>query len=191
MSVTDSESDESLPPLGDVLEFMRVIWQLDHGLQRASKRMEASLGVTGPQRLVIRIVGRFPGMPAGQLAKLLHLHPSTLTGILKRLERQGLLRRRADPRDGRRSLFGLTDKGRSFDVATEGTVEACIAQALDRASAQQLGAARDLLAAITELLESSLARPAGSAARTRRGESPEARTSRPRAKRRTSRFRHK
>ena len=37
----------------------------------------------------------------------MHVHPSTLTGILKRLERQGLVERRADPRDGRRALFGV------------------------------------------------------------------------------------
>jgi DNA-binding MarR family transcriptional regulator len=173
MSVTEPRpGDEALPPLGDVLEFMRVIWQLDHALQRTSKRMEMSLGVTGPQRLVIRIVGRFPGMPAGQLARLLHLHPSTLTGILKRLERQGLLRRRADPRDGRRSLFGLTDKGRSFDVETEGTVEACIARALERTPPQQLTAARELLAEIAQQLADSVARPVAPVARQRRAEVP-------------------
>jgi len=173
MTVTEpSASDAALPPLGDVLEFMRVIWQLDHTLQRASKRMEMSLGVTGPQRLVIRIVGRFPGMPAGQLAKLLHLHPSTLTGILKRLERQGLLRRRADPRDGRRSLFGLTDKGRSFDVDTEGTVEACIARALERSSAHQLAAARELLASIAQQLAASVAHPMSAVASKKRRGAP-------------------
>jgi len=134
-----------LPALGDVLEFMRVIWQLDHALQRTSKRMESVLGVTGPQRLVVRIVGRFPGIPAGQLAKLLHLHPSTLTGILRRLEQQGLLRRRSDPRDARRSLLGLTDKGRSFDVDAEGTVEACIAASLKHTPMHKIEAARAVL----------------------------------------------
>jgi DNA-binding MarR family transcriptional regulator len=162
-------TDSTLPPLGDVLEFMRVIWHLDHALQRTSKRMEASLGVTGPQRLVIRIVGRFPGMPAGQLAKLLHLHPSTLTGILKRLEQQGLLRRRADANDGRRSLFGLTHKGRSFDVEAEGTVEACIAQALARTPAHKLGAARELLEEIAHELADSVARPVSKSKRAVRG----------------------
>jgi DNA-binding MarR family transcriptional regulator len=138
--------------LGDVLEFMRVIWQLDHALQKTSKRMEKSLGVTGLQRLVIRIVGRFPGILAGQLAKLLHLHPSTLTGVLKRLEVQGLLQRGVDPFDARRSLFRLTQKGRSFDVATEGTVEDCVARTLQGAPSSQLAAARALLSEIAERL---------------------------------------
>lgn len=143
-----------LPALGGLLDFMRLIWAVDHGLQRVSKRMETTLGVTGPQRFVIRIVGRFPGIPAGHLAGLLHVHPSTLTGILKRLERRGLVRRRSDARDGRRSLLGLTDRGRLFDVETEGTVEAAIQQTLDRTPAEKIQAARDVLVSIAEGLSS-------------------------------------
>jgi DNA-binding MarR family transcriptional regulator len=141
-----------LPVLGEVLDFMRLIWSVDHSLQRTSKRMEVKLGVTAPQRLVLRIVGRFPGIPAGHLARLLHVHPSTLTGILKRLERQGLVRRRSDPRDRRRSLLGLTDKGRGFDVRTEGTVEAAIQSVLEHTSPDKLDAARDMLESIANAL---------------------------------------
>lgn len=119
-----------MPPLGAVLDFMRLVWAVDHALQRTSKRMEGTLGVTGPQRLVVRIVGRFPGIPAGHLAELLHLHPSTLTGILDRLRRKGLVVRRPDPRDGRRALLGLTPKGRRLDVETEGTLESAVRKLL-------------------------------------------------------------
>jgi DNA-binding MarR family transcriptional regulator len=141
-----------LPPLGDVLDFMRLIWAVDHSLQRTSKRMQKTLGVTGPQRFVIRIVGRLPGIPAGDLARLLHVHPSTLTGIMSRLERSGVIRRRSDPRDGRRSWVGLTDKGRRFDVATEGTVEAAVAHALAEMSPDTLHAAREVLEAVASCL---------------------------------------
>ena len=142
-----------VPKLGEVLDFMRLMWQVDHALQRTSKRMDATLGVTGPQRFVIRIVGRFPGIPAGHLAELLHVHPSTLTGILKRLERRGLICRRLDARDRRRTLLGLTDQGRLFDVGVEGTVEAAIQHALERSPPQQIEAARELLSTIAETLE--------------------------------------
>lgn len=142
----------ALPALGEILDFMRLIWAVDHGLQRTSKRMAMTLGVTGPQRLVIRIVGRFPGLPAGHLAELLHVHPSTLTGVLKRLEGQGLLHRRADPRDGRRSLLSLSDKGRTFDVQTEGTVEAAVARTLAGIPPEKLLATREVLASIAQTL---------------------------------------
>src|SRR2546430_13387725 len=111
------------PPLGGVLDFLRLLWAVDHAMQSASKRMESNFGMTGPQRLVMRIVGRFPGIAAGRVAEILHVHPSTLTGILKRLESRGLLQRRTDPRDARRALFMLTPKGRKLDTVRTGIVE--------------------------------------------------------------------
>src|SRR5919108_5083730 len=92
----EQEDDDKGPPLGAVLDFMRLLWAVDHSLQSASKRMESQHGITGPQRLVVRIVGRFPGIAAGRVAEILHVHPSTLTGILKRLEQRGILQRRSD-----------------------------------------------------------------------------------------------
>jgi len=142
----------SLPALGAALDFMRAIWALDHALQKTSKHMERALGITAPQRLVIRILGRFPGMQAGQLAAILHLHPSTLTGVLRRLQRRGLITRRADPRDHRRATFGLTVKGRALDVEAEGTVEAAVRGAFDELSATKLKVAAEVLAKLTELL---------------------------------------
>ena len=114
--------------------------------------MEQTLGVTGPQRMVIRIVGRFPGITAGQLAKILHVHPSTLTGILKRLERQNIVARRLDPRDQRRVLLGLSPKGRRFDVETEGTIEAVLQRALTGVSARQVRSTAEILRRITVCL---------------------------------------
>lgn len=141
-----------VPDLGPVLEFMRVVWALDHALQKTSKRMDATLGITAPQRLVIRILGRFPGTPAGLLAVILHLHPSTLTGVLKRLQQRGLITRRADPRDRRRTAFGLTAKGRALDVDAEGTVEAAVRAAFDELSATKLDVAAEVLGKLTALL---------------------------------------
>lgn len=109
--------------LDDALQFMRALWEAVHALQKASKRMNARLGVTGPQRLVMRVVGLAPGISAGGLSKVLHLHPSTLTGVLKRLESQGLLSRRSDAADGRRAVLRLTHSGQRLNADTEGTVE--------------------------------------------------------------------
>lgn len=134
--------------LGPVLDFMRALWALDHALQSASKRMEVTRGVTAPQRLVVRIVGRFPGISAGETAEILHLHPSTLTGVLRRLEERGLLERRADPADGRRALLRLTPRGRDVDRLRRGTVEAAVRRALARLPGSAVAAARDAALAL-------------------------------------------
>jgi MarR family transcriptional regulator, organic hydroperoxide resistance regulator len=141
--------DADLP---DVLQFMQLLWAVVEGLAKTSKRMAGELGVTGPQRLALRVVGLFPGVSAGDLAAILHVHPSTLTGVLQRLVAQRLLRRVDDPRDRRRAILDLTPRGARVNAARDGTVEAAVASTLrgvtpgDRAATrrvlQQL--ARDL-----------------------------------------------
>lgn len=144
--------DADLPQLGGVLDFMRLIWALDHGLQKTSKRMNTTIGVTGPQRLVIRIVARFPGIAPGQIARLLHVHPGTLTGILKRLGREGVIRRRSDPKDRRRAFVGITTKGRRIDAALAGTVEAAVQRVLSRTPRATLASASRVLMALAAAL---------------------------------------
>lgn len=149
----DSDSSQArLRALGPAFEFMRALWAVDHQLQSASKRLEATAGVTGPQRMVIRLVGRYPGISAGQVSELLHLHPSTLTGILKRLERAGLVARRPDPADGRRALLVLSPRGQAIDAVRGGTIEAGVRRALARLSPRAVAGAREVLEALSEEL---------------------------------------
>ncbi len=117
---------------------MRLLWSLAHGLQSRSKRMEAELGVTGPQRLVIRILGRSPGASAGALARAMCVHPSTLTGVLRRLQARGLVEQRRDNGDARRKLFVLTASGKRLDTLQAGTAEAAVRRALGRVKRTEL-----------------------------------------------------
>jgi DNA-binding MarR family transcriptional regulator len=131
---------------------MRQLWALDHELQSASRRMEATYGITVSQRLVVGFVGRSPGISAGALAKILHVHPSTLTDILRRLESRGVLHRRQDPKDARRALFGLTPRGRHLDALRAGSVEQAIRRVLERMPGDVLPAERILSALTSELV---------------------------------------
>ncbi len=155
--------------LGDVLTFMRLLWAVDHGLRSASKQMAATAGVTGPQRLALRMVGRFPGASAGELAELLHVHPSTLTGVLDRLVRRGLLERRGDPEDGRRALFELTNRGIHVDQMRAGTVEDSVRRVLARTSDTKVHAASDVLSDLARELAEPAPRPRKKAAKRTRG----------------------
>jgi DNA-binding MarR family transcriptional regulator len=132
-------------PLDPVLDFMRLLWSIEHGLQRMSKRMEADLGITGPQRLVLRIVGQFPGLSAGELARIVRLHPSTITGILQRLVQRGLLERRRDPSDSRRANLRLRPRAFAYTRTASGTVENTVRLVLKGAGASKVGSAREVL----------------------------------------------
>jgi len=118
-----------------------------------SKRMESRFGITAPQRLVVRIVGRFPGVSAGRLAEILHLHPSTLTAMLIRLEARGLVLRRADSRDRRRVRVWLSRNGRRLTRPAVGWVETAVKQALADFPDKKITTAQEVLANIARMLE--------------------------------------
>jgi MarR family transcriptional regulator, organic hydroperoxide resistance regulator len=150
-AVNEEKKAERLS-LSPALGFLEGVWRFNHALERASLRMEATLGVTAQQRLIIRCVGKYPGMTSGQLATLLHLDPGTISTSLGRLERKGLLQRRQDHRDKRRVILGLTAAGRALDVPMAGTIEHVVERWLASTSAEETAAARRMLDKLTELL---------------------------------------
>lgn len=144
------------PPenLGPVLEFMQLLWGVQHGLESRSKRMEAASGVTAPQRMVLRILGKKPRLAAGNVARLLRVHPSTLTGVLRRLEERGLVEREVDVADKRRALFSLTEAGMLTNRTRARTVESSVKKALERLEEPEVRAA----ATVLQILADELAR---------------------------------
>jgi len=163
-----------------VLDFMRLLWSVEHGLQSTSKRMEATLGITGPQRLVLRLVTARPGLSAGELARIVHLHPSTITGILQRLKKKGLLRRERDRRDSRRIRLHAHAAARGFVAASTGTVESAVTRALARIPRHRVRHAREVLAAIAEALADDGGKSAAASRRQTRKPTEERRLDQPR-----------
>jgi DNA-binding MarR family transcriptional regulator len=131
---------------------LRALWAVDHGLRSMSKRMLAELGMTGPQRFVLRILGRVPSIMPSELAELLHLDRGTVSGIVERLVEQQLVLRRAHPHDGRSVLLELSARGKLLDRESAGTVEACVRRALASQSAAKVEAAVEVLEALTREL---------------------------------------
>jgi DNA-binding MarR family transcriptional regulator len=140
---------ERSQPSGETLRFMKRMWDLVHALDVRSKRMAKTLGVTGPQRLVIRVLGQAPGMTASNVATMLGMHPSTLTGIMSRLEAQGILDRKVDHEDRRRIRFRLTARGAKIDRDRKGTVEAAVRRALGRMDDSDVQQTLQMLALLT------------------------------------------
>jgi MarR family transcriptional regulator, organic hydroperoxide resistance regulator len=156
MPVPDAAPEVDLP---DVLQFMRLLWAIVHGVQRTSKRMAGTIGVTGPQRLVLRVVGLFPDVSAGDLAAILHVHPSTLTGVIRRLVAQRLLVREDDPRDRRRARLRLTPRGQRVNRMQKGTVEAAVAATLNGVAPRDRAATARVLAHLADGLHANAAPP--------------------------------
>lgn len=132
---------------------MQLLWAVAHALDSASKRMRLVVGVTSPQRLALRIVGHYGRISPGELARVLHVHPSSLTGVLRRLERAGLIVRERDAEDRRRAVLRLTARGRTLNARKSATVEAAVRRVLEQAPREALSGARHLLRNLAAELE--------------------------------------
>lgn len=131
---------------------MQLLWDVSHELESISKRMRATVGVTGPQRLVLRLVAHYGRPSPGVLAEALRVHPSSLTGVLRRLERAGLIRRARDPADGRRAIVSLTPKGQRLNDHHGGTAESAVRRALKALGTSRTATARTVLRKLADEL---------------------------------------
>ncbi|HEY6895316.1 MAG TPA: MarR family transcriptional regulator, partial [Rhodanobacteraceae bacterium] len=113
------------------------------------------------QRLVLRIVQEQPGVSAGEIAQLVRLDKSTLSGIFKRLEARRLLQRTADDGDRRRAQFTPGPAARSMRFVRVPTLEGAVHDIFAKASAADVRAARELVREICTRLDHQMARATG------------------------------
>jgi DNA-binding MarR family transcriptional regulator len=131
--------------LGPALDFLQHLWALNHALERTSLHTERKLGVTGQQRLILRCLGKYPGMTASQLASVLHLDPGTISVSLRRLMKKRLVQGRREKDDQRRVALSLTAKGQLLDRPSPGTTEYVVQRMLARVGNAPVDRAKSVL----------------------------------------------
>jgi homoprotocatechuate degradation regulator HpaR len=81
-------------------------------------------GLSDQQWRVLRVLGEHGTVETGRVAREAFIPGPSLTGVLARMERDGLVRRERDPADQRRSVVEATAKGRRLVGKLSHTVEA-------------------------------------------------------------------
>jgi DNA-binding MarR family transcriptional regulator len=72
------------------------------------------LGITYPQYLVMMILWEEDSVAVNDIAKKLILNTNTITPLLKRMEKQGLVKRKRSRDDERKVMIQLTENGRKL-----------------------------------------------------------------------------
>ncbi|MGD8375612.1 MAG: MarR family transcriptional regulator [Acidobacteriota bacterium] len=91
---------------------LQALRRITRAIDLHSRSLIRSHGLTGPQLFVLRDLARREPVTVGKLAEQVNLSQPTVTGILSRLERRGLLSRERSRFDRRQVLVSVTDKGR-------------------------------------------------------------------------------
>lgn len=85
--------------------------QIIQAIDLHSKKLERESGLTGPQLLIMRLTGTHGEITSGVIARKVSLSQATVTTILDRLERKGLLGRKRSADDKRKVIVTLTEAG--------------------------------------------------------------------------------
>ena len=100
-------------------------------LTQAYHPLLSAKGLTYPQYLVLLVLWEKDAQPVNDIAKRLLLETNTVTPLLKRMEAEGILKRRKGEKDARQTIVSLTPKGKNLqkelkDVpATVGSAVLC------------------------------------------------------------------
>ena len=80
-------------------------------------------GLSDQQWRVLRVLGENGTVETGRVAREAYILGPSLTGVLARMERDGLIRRERDPADQRRTVVEATPKGHKLVEKLSRTVE--------------------------------------------------------------------
>jgi DNA-binding MarR family transcriptional regulator len=108
------DMDETPPPLTLDDHLCYAIYSAGIAINRAYKPMLDALDITYPQYLVLLTLWAQDALTIGAIAERLALEPSTITPLVKRLERADLLSRERNPGDERQVIVRLTEQGRAM-----------------------------------------------------------------------------
>lgn len=81
-------------------------------------------GLSDQQWRVLRVLGEHGTVETGRVAREAYILGPSLTGVLARMERDGLIERERDPADQRRTVVQATAKGTKLVEKLSRTIEA-------------------------------------------------------------------
>jgi MarR family transcriptional regulator, organic hydroperoxide resistance regulator len=116
------------------------LYAASHAMTRAYvPLLEKMGGLTYPQYAVLMVLWERDGLVVGEVAERLALDASTVTPLVRRMERLGLLSRQRSAGDERRVEVRLTDVGRALRAEARHVRETMLSKTgLSRAAAGEL-----------------------------------------------------
>lgn len=117
-----------------ILDSLRVIVQ---ALSTASRVSEREAGITGAQRFILQKLGDAGELTVNDLAAQTHTHQSTVSTVLTKLEKKGLITRTRSLSDGRVQLLKITAEGKTKLRRKQDTVQDRLIHSIEGLSSEE------------------------------------------------------
>jgi DNA-binding MarR family transcriptional regulator len=136
-----------------IFETMQSLRRIFKALQNYSHEVSHRYGITGPQLWVLKTVFKDGGLPLGELSQKMYLHPSTITGVVNRLEKKGYVSRDRDQEDRRVVMVQLTPKGKRLVKRAPNPVQGKMLHGLRQLRKEKLEFIHESVQTLVEIME--------------------------------------
>lgn len=124
-----------------------------YAISRMYNQQAAKYNATMSEGFVLLNIKSDEGTPATKIAPLMGLESRSLTRILKRLEKEGMIYKMKDPNDGRSVRIFLTDEGEKKRKISADTVKSFNAKVRSIIPENKLNLFFDVMLQINRLIE--------------------------------------
>ncbi len=135
------------------LRIMRSLRQITRSVDIHSRQLAQKYDITAPQLVTLLSIVNSYSTTIANIAKDVHLSPSTLVGIVDRLERKGLVRRDRSTSDRRQVYITITPKGVEFADSAPSPLQETLSQALIELSELEQSSIALSLERVVELMD--------------------------------------
>ncbi|HTS90098.1 MAG TPA: MarR family transcriptional regulator [Gemmatimonadales bacterium] len=139
----------------DALRIVNGLRRIVRAVELYSQDVFRKYGLTGPQLWAVKTLSRRGALATSELAEALAVQPSTLSVLVDRLERRGLVRR-LRPREDRRFVeIALTARGRDLANRAPEPAQGRLLHGLSRLGTRQQRAIRDVIEQLVAMMEAA------------------------------------
>jgi DNA-binding MarR family transcriptional regulator len=146
----DPDVQPTAEPQGEVDRILETIVYLYTESRRVTKRLARQHGLTGPQVTALKILEGFGALSLSELSARMSAKNSTITGIVDRMERDGLVSRERSTTDRRVVHIRPTEEGQRIAASVPVTAMEMFAAALRSLSAEDRAELMRILSALAE-----------------------------------------
>ncbi len=136
-----------------ISEIMQSLRRIIKSLQDYSQTVSNHFGITGPQLWALKTISQTGSLRLGELSEGMYLHPSTVSGVVDRLEKKGYVVRNRTDKDRRIVKVGLTPKGRILVRKTPNPVQGRMIYGLRELKREKLDLIRGSLQDLVRMME--------------------------------------
>ena len=136
-----------------IVETMQSLRRIFKATQNYSQEVCREFGVTGPQLWALRTISQNKSISLGELGKAMYLHPSSITGLIDRLEKRGFALRNRDRKDRRVIKITLTPKGTALAKRSPNPIQGKMIHGLKNLKKGTLNSIFNSMKKLVEIME--------------------------------------